>query len=333
MNDDENGFMEQQAAALLAAAGETFARVPPALPEPPERRLALLLLDGVLHEEAAATRAAVQAFHKDRIAAATADIERTTVTDGARVWKLYDLGFVVRTPSVTFAFDLVRGVHVADGAFAVDDAVMERLAEECDVMFISHRHVDHADPVVAEAFLSRGKVVVAPPTLWEGEPIHARITHLNREAHAQQMLPVQGGELDLRVVIYPGFQGGDDSTPNNVTLVTTPKGIGFMQTGDQSDPRAFTWIDEIAEHHRVDVLMPNCWTTDIARVARGVRPSLIITGHENEMGHTIDHREPYWLTYQRQTGSARFGGDPKVGYDTPLLLMTWGESFSYTPPA
>lgn len=333
MTDDENAFMEAQAAALLGAAGDTFARVPPAAPEPPERRLALLLIDGVLHEEAAATRAAVHSFHRDRIDAAATEVERTTVTAGARVWKLYDHGFVVRTPSVTLAFDLVRGVHVADGAFAVDDAVMERLADACDVMFVSHRHEDHADPTVVEAFLSRGKVVVAPPSLWDGEPLHAGVTHLPRRAHEPHALPVRDGEMDLRVVVYPGYQGDDDGIPNNVTLVTTREDMGFMHTGDQSDPRAFAWIDDIANHHRVDVLMPNCWTTDIVRLVRGVRPSIVITGHENEMGHTIDHREPYWLTYQRQTGSERFGGSRDVGYDAPLVLMTWGESFAYAPPA
>ena len=331
MNADENSFMEQQAAALLNAAGDTLRRVPPSLPEPPERRLALLLLDGVLHEEAAATRVAVQAFHRERIRAAAAEIAETSVVGGARVWKLYDHGFVVKTASVTFAFDLVSGVHVAGGAFAVDDDVMETLADACDAMFISHRHADHADPVVVEAFLSRGRPVVAPPTLWAGDPLHARMTHIAREVHTEHTLVTRDGAPDLRVVAYPGYQGGDDSIENNVTLVTTPEGMGFMQTGDQSDPRAFAWIDDVADHHRVDVLMPNCWTTDIVRLIDGTRPSVVITGHENEMGHTIDHREPYWLTYERQTGSDRWGGSQDVGYDTPLVLMTWGESFAYTP--
>jgi hypothetical protein len=129
MTDDENGFMERQAAALLNAVGDTLQRVPPALPEPPERKLALLLIDGVMHEEAAATRAAVQTFHRDRITAAAAEIGSTVVSTGARIWKLYDHGFVIKTASVTFAFDLVRGVHVAGGALAVDDAVMESLAD------------------------------------------------------------------------------------------------------------------------------------------------------------------------------------------------------------
>ena len=329
--DAEHAFMEQQAAALLAAVGDTLARVPPALPEPPERRLALLLLDGVLHEEEAATRAAVQAFHRDRIAAAAGDIESASLEDGARIWQLYNHGFVIRTASVTFAFDLVRGAHVAGGAFAVDDGVMERLADACDAMFISHRHGDHADPAVAEAFLSRGKPVVTPPTVWEGEALHPRVTHPQRSADVQHVLPIQDGAAELRVVAYPGFHDGHDGLPVNVTLVTTPEGMGFLHTGDQADPRAFAWMDSIAESHRVDVLMPNCWTTDIVRMVHGVRPALVITGHENEMAHTIDHREPYWLTYERRSGSDRWGGSREIGYDTPLVLMSWGESFDYLP--
>jgi hypothetical protein len=131
----------------------------------------------------------------------------------------------------------------------------------------------------------------------------------------------------LKVVVYPGHQGVD--IENNVSLVITPEELSFSQMGDQSNVDDFGWIDEVGNHHVVDVLMPNCWTTDIVRVAKGFNPAIIITGHENEMGHTIDHREPYWLTYQRRDGSDRFGGSRDVGYDTPLILMTWGESYHY----
>ena len=47
---------------------------------------------------------------------------------------------------------------------------------------------------------------------------------------------------------------------------------------------------------------------------------LLRTGHENELGHTVDHREPFWLTYDRIEGA-----------EAPFLLMTWGESFYYRP--
>ena len=151
--------------------------------------------------------------------------------------------------------------------------------------------------------------------------------HLNREAHTIQELPIQNGQQRLKVIVYPGHQGSD--IENNVYLVFTPEGLSISHMGDQSNGHDFQWIDEVAARHHVDVLMPNCWTTDIVRVASGFDPSLIITGHENEMGHTIDHREPYWLTYQRREGSDRFGGSKNVGYDTPLILMTWGESYHF----
>ena len=107
---------------------------------------------------------------------------------------------------------------------------------------------------------------------------------------------------------------------NNVTLVRSPEGLIFCHTGDQSNEDDFSWIDKVGDQYEVDVLIPNCWTTDISRAARGFDPELIITGHENELGHSIDHREPFWLTYDRLS---------RTSY--PFLVMTWGESYHYLP--
>jgi hypothetical protein len=293
LNLAENQHLNAQAEALLTAIDATLQRHIPALPEPGERRLALLTLDAVLHDEYAPSRPPVQAFLGRRIARAVEHIASTRVRSGARIWKLYNHGFVVRTASVTFAFDLVSARNVRADGFRVPDELIERLAEECDALFVSHRHPDHADESVARAFLDRGKPVVAPPEVWQERPIHARLTHLERVAHQEQVL---SGHF-----------------------------------GDQSNSDDFAWIDGVKTRHEVDVLLPNCWTTDIVRAVAGFDPAVVVTGHENEMGHTIDHREPYWLTYQRRSGSARFGGDPDVGYEIPLVLMTWGESYHYEP--
>ncbi len=328
LNEIQNQFLNKQAEALLTQANGVFVNHPPNWPEPPSRKSALLLLDGVLHDVYAPQRPPVQHFFKTRIKEAIDDIEQSVITDGARIWKLYNHGFLVRTRSVTIGFDLVRGesVGVEDFAIAHDD--MKRLIDLCDVLFISHYHADHAETWVAQTFIDQGKPVIAPPDVWKDEQIYSSITHLERRAHSEQTLPVQGGERQLKVVVYPGHQS--TQIVNNVTLVITPEGLSFSQMGDQSNDDDFEWIDEVGKHHEVDVLMPNCWTTDIVRVAKGFNPAVIITGHENEMGHTIDHREPYWLTYQRREGSDRFGGSRDVGYTYPLVLMTWGESYHYS---
>jgi hypothetical protein len=96
-----------------------------------------------------------------------------------------------------------------------------------------------------------------------------------------------------------------------------------MHTGDQYAPTTdfddYKWIDKVATEHRVDVLLVNAWTPGLARIAKGINPNLIITGHENEMFHGIAHREGYGQTYDRL-----------FCIPFPYLVMTWGERKSYS---
>ncbi len=313
---DVDGFLEAQSRRTLDLANQAFAKYPPQVPEPMERKMALYMMDGVLHELNAPKSEAVQAFLRGRIERSLEEIASMQPRDGAIIWKLYNETFIIRTASVTLAFDLVRGRLRGVEGFGLPDDLVSQIAKHCDVLFISHRHRDHADETVAKWFLDAGKPVVAPPEIWKGRPIHSEISHMARIPHKQQSLPLLGGDVELFVTVYPGHQGSD--IENNVPVVITPEGLSFVQTGDQSNRDDFVWIDEIHKYYEIDVLMPNCWSTDIHRLADGFRPKLIIPGHENEMGHTIDHREPFWLTYNRL-------------YDSPypVLVMAWGERYHY----
>ena len=316
---DIDGFINQQDKITLSFVNEALEKYPPSIDEPLERRMAMLMLDGVLHEKQAAHRSAVQKFLHERIMLAVSEIKQTNVKEGAMIWKLYNHGFIIRTASVTFGFDLVRAHSAKAEGFAIADDLMQQIVDQCDALFISHRHRDHGDEWVAQSFIDQNKPVVAPPEVWQDQPIHKKITHLKREAHTFQVLNIQNGKQNLAVVNYPGHQGSN--IENNVPLVFTPEGMSFTQTGDQSGPVSdWDWIDQVGDHNRVDVLFPNCWTPDIQRMVKGFQPQLVMTGHENEMGHTIDHRESNWLTYTRLKGSL-----------VPSILMTWGESYHYIP--
>ncbi len=316
---DIDGFINQQAKVTLTLVHKALEKYAPTLKEPVERKMAMLMLDGVLHEENAAHRPAVQNFLKERIELAIQELEHTTVEKGAMIWKLYNHGFIIRTATVTFAFDLVRAHSAKADGFSIADSNMEKIIAQCDALFISHRHRDHADEWVAQAFIDQNKPAVAPPEVWQERPIHKNITHLKREADTQQDLSVKNGKEKLIIINYPGHQGSN--IENNVPLVFTPEGMSFVQTGDQSGPDTdWIWIDEVGNKNRVDILFPNCWTPDIHRMVKGFDPELVITGHENEMGHTIDHRESNWLTYTRLKGIT-----------IPSLLITWGESYHYMP--
>ncbi len=292
---------------------------PPAWPEHPVRRAALIRLDDILHIESAPDKPLVRQFYRARMEGAVSRIESTPVSEGMRIWKLYNHGFLIRTPSVSLAFDIVPGVP--QRGFLVEPSLLERIARQADVLFISHVHGDHASSQVVRLFLERGKPVVAPEGLWADHPDFAgRLIRPRRSASLVHRLPVRQGRQVLEVVAYPGHQG--ESVINNVHLVRTPEGFTVVHTGDQSGSEApggdFDWIAHIGYQHAVDVLLPNCWTTNLPRLARGVNPRLVITGHENEMGHVVAHREDYTQTYNRLFGSPY-----------PFLVMAWGESYHY----
>lgn len=343
---EDDAYLNRQAAALLADVSETLTQVRPCVPEPRERYLALRLLDAVLHDVYAPNRPPVQAFFHRQMEKAASGIETAQVDAGAIIWKLYNHGFVVRTASVTLAFDLHPGpagfrITTPDGkrslaacpGFPVSDEVLSRIINACDVLFISHEHMDHAYKPAAEAFIAQGKPVVAPEGVFEGDPVHEKITHLKREAHALQTLAIQNGKTELQVVVYPGQQYQDGGVLVNVVLVFTPEGLSFLHNGDQiNDPypeyqEDYRWIDKVHEYHKVDVFMANCWSSDLFRDVRGFDPKLVVPGHENEMSHPVWDRVPYWgdSEFLKLTNPELFASE------YPVLVMTWGESYHYRP--
>jgi L-ascorbate metabolism protein UlaG (beta-lactamase superfamily) len=327
LNEREDAYMNRQGEALLDQVQTTLLKFPPQHPEPSERYLALLLLDAVLHDVHAAQRPPVQKFFRARMESALREIETNRIDQGAMIWKLYNMGFIVRTKTATVAFDLVRGDSARSQGFSLPAGVMERFVTQCDALFISHRHGDHVDEGVARMFLDQGKPVVAPPQVGAQKPFHESLTHLKREAHTEQILPIQKGSRQLKVVVFPGHQM--EQVENNVSLVIMPEGLSFAHLGDQINEGAFmvdyAWIDQVAKHHHVDVLLPPCWTNELLRIAKGFEPQLVLPGHENELGHPIDDRVPFWgdsqflqLTY------------PELKRSTyPVIVMAWGESIHY----
>jgi L-ascorbate metabolism protein UlaG (beta-lactamase superfamily) len=304
----------------FAWANDMFRTYPPAVPEHPARRAALIRLDDILHIESAPKKPLVHRFYHDQVRQGVDDIEKTKLTSGARLWKIYSHSWIVRTPSVTVAFDLVPGPP-GNVDFALPKGTMEKLARLSDVLFISHLHSDHANKEVAKLFLEQGKPVVAPEGLWKTDEYFAtRLTYPQRSAEKVHEIAVRVGGPVLRYVAYPGHQG--KAPINNNHMVISPEGFTVMHTGDQSsddnDWSDFTWIMNVGFQHKVHVLLPNCWTTDIQRMARGVNPKLILTGHENEMSHTVDHREDNTQTYNHLFGTPY-----------PFIVMSWGEGFTF----
>ena len=318
---DIDGFLNQQAKVSLSLVNEELIANPPSLQENMARKMALVMIDNVLHEEKAQHRPAVQAFYRERIENAIREIGTLQVESGAVIWKLYNHTFIVKTPSVTIGFDIQRGIP-GNESFAFSKDLIKSLIDVTDVLFVTHYHGDHADDWVAGTFIEQNKPVITPPGLWEKLPVYKSVLHPERTVDKLQTVNLPLKKKDLKVVVCPGHQG--NNILNNVYLVYSPEGMCFAHTGDQSNTEDLNWIDTIGDRYKIDVIMINSWSYYPGmRLAKGFRPRLIIPGHENELNHTIDHREPYWLNY------VRLGDDPSF----PWVQMATGERFHYIIPA
>lgn len=314
---DIDGFLDQQARVTLDLVNEALIANPPSLQENLTRKMALIMIDNVLHEEKAQHRSAVQEFYRKRIENAIIEIGTVKVNSGAMIWKLYNHTFIVKTPTITIGFDIQRGIPGNEN-FAFSKEMINRLIDHVDVLFITHYHGDHADNWVASRFIEQNKPVISPPGLWEQMPLYNSIIHPERTIDKIQEINLPLKKIKLQTVVCPGHQGSN--ILNNVYLVYSPEGNCFAHTGDQSFNDDLNWIDKIGDQYSIDVLMINSWSYyPEYRLARGFRPRLIIPGHENELNHTIDHREPYWLNY------TRLGNDPSW----PWIQMAPGEKYHY----
>jgi glyoxylase-like metal-dependent hydrolase (beta-lactamase superfamily II) len=325
LSQNDNNYLDRQAKVFLDTVQSIIKEFPPQINEARERGLAKLLMDAVFHEHYTAYRKPAQQFFHSQVAGVIKELESTKVERGAKIWKVYNMGFIVRTKSVTMAFDLVAGRTAGASDFALDQNEIDRLVAQCDVLFLSHWHPDHADRKVAEKFISLKRPVIAPEQVWEGEAIHSEVLHMERIAHKVQKLKLKDQELD--VIVYPGHQMKRHI--NNVVLVKTKEGINIAHTGDQINEGDFMvdfeWIDEVAKHHDVDIMMPNAWTTDILRQVKAFDPKVVLPGHELELGHTVWDRLPYW------------GDDAYLGLNYeelkksnyPVIALIWGESYHY----
>jgi L-ascorbate metabolism protein UlaG (beta-lactamase superfamily) len=296
---------------------------PPGLVELPPRRPALFRLDEVLHIESAPRKPLVQNFYQQRLQRAIKEIEQTKVSEGMRIWRLYNHGVLIRTPSTSYTIDFVPGIGTE--GFALSNEWLKRLVAQSDAHFISHWHPDHANPDVARLFMQERKPVVAPERLFpEDSDLSSYLIVPKRDPHTVHTIPIRGGAGRLEVVTYPGHQG--PPVLCNVTLVRTVEGFAVLHTGDQSGDEGegtdFDWLAQIGHYQQVDVLLTNGWTNDLHRIVRGVNPCLVIPGHQNEMTHAAPHREEYTQDYERM-----------FGLHYPFIVMAWGENYHYMKPA
>lgn len=306
---DIDKFIEEQTKRSFSLINETLNQNLPALEEPLARRSALINLDAILHDPRNDNSPAISQFMQTRMAFVLKELNKP-VEEGVKVYKLYNHSFIAQTKSVVFAFDLFRGGK-GDSPY-IPNEQMQQIVEKCDIMFLTHNHSDHCDPVVIEMFLNAGKKVIATTGILANK--NYPLQYIRSNDIIKETIELSAGRK-MEATIFPGHQS---DLPNNIYTIKSPEGYSITYVGDQYNNDDFEWIDVAKEHATTDVLLVNCWTIDPPRIVKGFDPVLVIPGHENEMNHSIDHREPHWLTYSRFEQVNR-----------NKLFMTWGEFYHY----
>lgn len=312
----EDNYLDKQAEVILNLTNEVLTNFPPQIPESLEHKMALYLLDAIFHDVKAPERLPVQEFMQKRIENLVDEIENTTVEEGAIIWKLYNHSFIVRTKNVTIGFDLIRPSGHFKNFVTDTKAELGNIIRQCDVLFVSHAHSDHADAWVAQTFIEQGKPVVSPPDVWRETTFYKKVIHLDRDINKFHSLAIQQGKQELKVVIYPGHQYVGHDILNNISVIYTPDGFCFSHTGDQDSWNDSIMISDIRNHHQIDVLMYNT-LMDVDWIS-GFDPELVMTGHENEMSHPVHRRWSYWDKYARLNS---------ISY--PFVVLAWGEKYHY----
>ena len=306
--NDSEAFLQNQASFLFNKSYEILSAYPPGTTLSNERQLALASLDALMHDVRLDNGAAFMAFMNQLYNNIALELRKNKPGGREiRIFRLYNHGFIIQTASVTVAIDLIRGGR-ADHPY-VSETLIQSIVEQCDILFITHAHGDHADPVVAKMFGEQKKQVITPEELWKNQDIPVHIIRGNDMV--REIIPLQAKNASLFVQVFPGTQG---DVLNNVYTITLPEGQTIMHTGDQD------FIEDMAAKTgvgKVDILFVQCWMMPMERFVAGVKPALVITGHENEMLHTIDHRESYWLTFRRISETK-----------APFVIMAWGESYT-----
>lgn len=224
------------------------------------------------------------------------EVKHTKVKKGtASVWMLYNMGFVVKTPSGCFGID-------------VDHRLAEQLAPYLDFLYITHNHGDHANVKLMAAMKQLGKPVI---TNFDAD---------NAPYFSTTATSYKIGNFTLKTDISDHLRSPD--LPNFVAVVRIDCGedagnFSLLHCGDSGfDPRRFKNVEG-----PVDVVVLR-WgaprENDILGTGEGqVKTNYALLSHLIEMRHKPYPKGQASIT---QTLKHLPGVDCKN-----TLLPSWGE--------
>ena len=283
------------------------------------RRDILLLLDFPLHADnrhAQAPQALKDAFDATSGSYRAQGRERAmeilsrpgpTNPGELQVIKIYNCGVILRTSFRTVAVDIK---WEGDGEGAA------KIARAADIFFLSHPHRDHYSDAMINALAAAGKPAilpsnVVPDAMWDGKQV----------IFEDRLQPFETAGIKVNIVT-----GHQKALPNNSYLLEFD-GWRVMLPGETHE---FDKLEAFTAMQAPDLILEPTWnradiTFDIAGRMPGYSSGdvIFIPEHENELTHTVDHRESYRELFTREDRL----GNPAAAYPR-VYLLDIGESLT-----
>ena len=273
----------------------------------------------------------VKDLYEYQIEKALEEIETFKVDEGLVAWQFYNMGYVVKTPSATIGFDVVRGLRSYHWVWDVPDWIVPRVADSLDALFVTHYHRDHCDQEIIERMLAAGKPVFVPEGCRVRTRYRDRLTRARH--HASFDIPA------MHVTSYRGrhiYRESPFDLPLTAYEVITAEGKKIFFTGDLDYTSGETYpfkedIDLLMLHcggisPLYDDQNPNDLGDDDDAFFIGLqkfKTKYVIAGHLAELGHPLGGgRERYMTAFDIffQLVERR---------STLFLVMFWGEHYHF----
>jgi len=282
VNADRAGAMSQMQSYMDSCTSKEF-NAYLKLSEPAERR--------------AAEEGRVEHFYQAAMDKLVREIPVTEVKEGSvMVWHLYNMGYVVKTPSHCFAIDIKH-------------PEAERLVPYVEFLMITHKHGDHYTHKFNKAMVSAGKKVY---TNWDADSYHTtNLTDIRSlelgDIKVETLITDHNSQLTDFVICYRIDCGAD--TGNLV----------FLFIGDTNNS------SQLEVTQPVDILVPHLAVgLDMEDACKMVKPKTVLVSHIHELSHRIDQwRWSYWLGLETCWKIKNI-------YGFQAYLPVWGEMFEYS---
>ena len=235
------------------------------------------------------------------------EVKSTKVAPGTVViWNVYNMGYVVKTPTQTFGIDVVHK-HV------------EEIAKELDFMLITHNHNDHGDEYARNQMAFAGVKAIAgfelaKPCVWQGRSLAWK--------YVDMVDRIQIGEITInckRVDHNKLDWGKNFVTTYEIDCGPASGNTVIYHIGDAHNYRQL----EVAQKPDIFIFHMGVGL-NIQNALDKIQPNYALFSHAWEMCHKV---EKYRWTIDDVLKSVH-----KVkGYESSRLLYPcWGDKIIYT---